>query len=71
MCVIVRPAGLQLIDWVSFPLSSVLSLSDPQSVSERKREKDGEMEPCLSVMEDSCLDAAFSNDLPENMIPSE
>lgn len=28
-------------------------------------------EPCLSVMEDSCLDAAFSNGLPENMIPVE
>lgn len=40
---------------------------------EKERDRDGAErdEPCLSVTEDSCLDAAVSNGLPENMIPME
>lgn len=74
MCVTVRQAvmaaGLQinstLTDWSS-PLLCPLIIRPTEGDGDGA-EKD---EPCLSVMEDSCLDTAISNGLPENMIPAE
>lgn len=75
MCMTMRQAlmaaGLQvnsmLTDW-SAP--SVLS-SHYQTHGERDRDGAERVEPCLSVMEASTLDAAVSNSLPENTSPVE